>query len=62
MKWSEFAGKPSNIEAISSKYADTNIECPICGEFIKRRTDIILTSCPPKHEYRCLRCKWIGTA
>ena len=39
----------------------TDIECPTCGELIWRRTDIVLTSYPPKSFYECTNCGWKGT-
>ena len=37
----------------------TDIDCPKCGKKIYLRTDIILTSYPPKHQYEC-DCGWVG--
>lgn len=39
----------------------TDIECPKCGKMIWRRTDIVLTSYPPKSIYECISCGWSET-
>lgn len=61
MKWSEIENNiPDEIFSISNR-EKTNIECPKCGKYIYRRTDIILTSYPPKYRYEC-DCGWVGSA
>lgn len=61
MKWSEIENDiPDEIFSISNR-EKTNIECPKCGKYIYRRTDIILTSYPPKYRYEC-DCGWVGSA
>lgn len=61
MKWSEIENDiPDEIFSISNR-EKTNIECPKCGKYIYRRTDIILTSYPPKYQYEC-DCGWVGSA
>ena len=39
----------------------TRLACPKCGERLEVRTDIVLTTYPPKHQYRCTKCDWQGT-
>ena len=46
---------PSNREI-------TEIKCPQCGHPLYRRTDIVLTTCPPQYRYECDNCNWAGTA
>ena len=59
MKWSEIENYiPDDIFSNREK---TNIECPKCGKYIYLRTDIILTSNPPKYKYEC-DCGWTGSA
>ena len=54
VEWNEFNPEysiPNNLEP-------TNIKCPKCGELIFKRTDIVLTSYPPKYIYTCKHCGW----
>jgi len=39
----------------------TQIECPNCGDYLWRRTDVVLTSYPPQYQYECDTCNWRGT-
>lgn len=59
MEWNEFKSLkrivPNNLEL-------TDIKCPKCGQYIFRRTDIVLATFPPQHSYVCTNCKWTGTA
>lgn len=59
MKWDDFVNQkreaPSNMEP-------TDIECPNCDCKIYRRTDMVLTTYPPKYSYVCTSCGWTGTA
>lgn len=59
MKWEDFVKKPvfRRIEDLVM----TNIECPECGEYIFQRTNVVLTSDPPKRQYKCMKCGWIGS-
>ena len=38
------------------------LACPKCGNQIYKRTDIILSCYPPKHQYFCSECDWVGFA
>lgn len=40
----------------------TQIACPKCGKRIYKRVDIILSCYPPKHQYFCSKCDWVGYA
>ena len=63
MKWEE-AQKEREKELMETDCGNreyTDIECPKCGKFIWRRTDIVLTSYPPKTIYECTNCGWSGT-
>lgn len=57
MKWSEIE---NYIPEASSNREKTDIECPKCGKYIYRCTDIILTSYPPQYRYEC-DCGWVGS-
>ena len=59
MKWNEFIELPKNPVNFQSRIK-TGIECPVCGEFIWKRVDIILPSYPPKNQYECDNCGWVG--
>lgn len=37
----------------------TEIECPVCGKYIWKRLDKVLTSNPPQYQYEC-DCGWVG--
>lgn len=57
--WEDF------IETKSCQFANsepTQIACPKCGNRIYKRTDVILTCYPPKHQYFCGKCDWVGNA
>ena len=62
MRWSEFKIQKGSNSSMVEKYESTEIECPICGRFIYRRTDIIFTTYPPKYQYECLQCGWTDYA
>ena len=60
MTWEEFEKMNQKEYYIDdSKRKITNIDCPTCGKKIYVRTDIILTSYPPKSQYEC-DCGWVG--
>ena len=56
MKWEEY--NPEPVQEIISK--QTDIECPKCGYKIMKRMNILLTCYPPKHQYECRKCGWVG--
>lgn len=60
MKWEEHQNKTLPDE-ICTHRQKTGIECPKCGKMIWKRTDVVLTSYPPKYQYEC-ECGWIGYA
>lgn len=57
--WDKFSNQIYYFDG--ERWEDTNIACPECGSMIERRTDVVLTSNPPKHHYRCTKCDWRGT-
>lgn len=59
MKWEEYQNSIPAYEYFSDR-EKTDIECPNCGAPVWRRTDIILTSYPPKLQYECDYCGWVG--
>lgn len=58
MKWDEYQ---DHNWILCDNREQTNIECPECGALIWRKTDIVLTSYPPKFQYECDACGWTGT-
>ena len=64
MKWSEFQSQERvrKFALIEKTLEPTDIECPKCGAFIYRKTDVVLTSYPPQHIYLCKGCGWQGYA
>ena len=58
MTWEEFQKKGPEIEEFLHR-VQTNIDCPVCGKKIFRRTDIVLTSYPEQYHYEC-ECGWSG--
>ena len=62
MKWSEFKIQQNSSSTPIQKYEETEIECPVCGHNLHRRTDVIFTTNPPKYQYECLRCGWVDYA
>lgn len=57
--WEEFIESKNGC-----KYANaepTQIACPKCGKRIYIRTDIILSCYPPKRQYFCGTCDWVGS-
>lgn len=62
MKWNEFKKNQNSSRQPVNNYEKVDIECPICGQPIYRRTDIVFTSNPPKYQYECLRCGWSNYA
>lgn len=61
MKWEEYQTMTDEDWHFFTHREKTNIQCPKCGAYIWRRTDVVLTSYPPKFRYECDNCKWIGT-
>ena len=54
IEWDEF----NPDITIQGNLVPTNIKCPKCGELVFKRTDIVLTSYPPKSIYTCKHCGW----
>lgn len=60
MPWEEFVeSRNGNIYANAEP---TQIACPKCGKRIYKRTDITIACYPPKHQYFCGNCDWVGHA
>ena len=57
MKWDEYQQK---LFVQDLNRERTEIECPNCGAYLWRRTDIVLTSYPPQFRYECDQCGWEG--
>ena len=60
MKWDDYQKTAPMWEELYSNREITEIDCPVCGKKIYRRTDIVLTSLPPQYRYEC-DCGWTGT-
>lgn len=58
MKWEDYQ---NTLFELYKNREKTDIECPKCGALLWRRTDIVLTSYPPKFRYECDSCQWSGT-
>ena len=58
MTWEEFKNRGLPEQHLAYR-EQTNIECPRCGKYIWKRTDIVLTSCPAQYQYEC-DCGWAG--
>lgn len=61
MKWDEFNKMIFDTWEMES-CSQVNIECPKCGAKLFRRNDMVLTSYPPKYQYECDKCNWVGYA
>lgn len=48
------------LQIIQERYKKTNIACPKCKTALLKRTDITLTTDPPKKQYECPNCGFIG--
>ena len=59
MKWEDFEKQRNLIDISTSNRQITDIECPKCGRKIFVRTDLVLASNPPQHQYEC-DCGWVG--
>ena len=58
IKWDDFKGL--ELSTPESPWAPTNIECPKCGHLLEINRSYILTTYPPKNDYRCPICGWKG--
>ncbi len=56
MKWEDF----TSSYTATTEWASTSIECPECGEYIKRNTMMVYTTYPPKFKFKCFKCGWLG--
>lgn len=62
MTWEEYQKVVTGTASLTFENREaTDIECPECRRKIWRRTDIVLSSIPPKYVYECV-CGWSGTA
>lgn len=58
--WNEY--NPYKVTPYGGEcWEPTMVGCPKCGERLEIRTDIVLTSYPPQHQFRCTKCDWRGT-
>lgn len=58
--WEEFVEAQGGCQYANAE--PTQIACPMCGKRIYKRTDIILSCYPPKRQYFCGTCDWVGYA
>lgn len=57
MDWNEYQKLMSQLNS----EIKVDVKCPECGKYtIFKKTDIVLTSYPPKYYYICKNCDWIG--
>jgi len=56
IKWEDF----DPLRDVHDDYADTRIECPVCGRLLKRYTKLVYVSNPPMFRYECFNCGWNG--
>ena len=60
MKWEDVEKQYTKMFTCTN-LQKTDIDCPICGKKIFKRTDIVLTSYPEQYQYEC-ECGWVGYA
>lgn len=60
--WKEYINEDIIYGMYGERYEPVEVECPKCKNRLYKRTDIVLTSYPPKHEYKCINCGWYGYA
>lgn len=60
MKWEDVEKQYPEMSTCTN-LQKTDIDCPICGKKIFKRTDIVLTSYPAQYQYEC-ECGWVGYA
>ena len=58
--WEEFVEAQGSCQYANAE--PTQLACPKCGKRIYKRTDIILSCYPPKRQYFCGDCGWVGYA
>ena len=56
MEWKDYHPEPVKIDC----YQMTDIECPCCGKHLRKNVTTVLTSNPPKYQYECSNCGWVG--
>lgn len=49
-----------HVQMIQERYKKTNIACPKCKTALLKRMDIHLTTDPPKRQYECPNCGFVG--
>ena len=59
-KWEDIVNQYPEAPVFTGRQR-TNIDCPVCGKKIYKRTDIVLTSYPAQYQYEC-ECGWVGYA
>lgn len=60
MKWEDVEKQYPKMSTCTN-LQKTDIDCPICGKKILKRTDIVPTSYPAQYQYEC-ECGWVGYA
>lgn len=60
MKWEDVEKQYPEMPTCTN-LQKTDIDCPICGKKIFKRTDIVLASYPAQYQYEC-ECGWVGYA
>ena len=64
MKWTDYQiaiRQTYNLFNDGQTWIQTEVECPKCGKFLYKNMSLVLTSYPPKYQYKCSNCKWFQT-
>lgn len=61
VKWDDFVNR-KKAQASQQKWAMTTVECPKCGCALHKNLEIVLTTYPPKSQYKCFNCGFVGVA
>ena len=59
INWDDF--NPNSYAQLISEWQITNVKCPKCGERLHKNTTVILPTNPPKHQYKCFKCDFVGS-
>lgn len=62
MKWEDFKRYRERTTNVVQNARRVDIQCPECNDDLYVRTDIVLSCYPPKSQYFCNKCGWVGTA
>ena len=63
--WNEFVNerlKAVGQEKVVANHTRVEIACPQYGSAIYRHENLIIATYPPKRQYSCIECGWIGAS